>query len=76
MSIESVGGISAPVHGSYGIHIIYFDFEIPAGAIAYETVKDDVAADALEAKVAETYSAAVETWVEAINPVYHLENIA
>lgn len=76
MSIESVGGISAPVHGSYGIHIIYFDFEIPAGAVDFETVKADVEADALETKIADTYAAAVETWVEAINPVYHMENIA
>ena len=75
MSIEAVGGISEPVFGMYGIHIISYDADIPAGAVDFETVRDVLQADALETKLSETYNAAVGAWVEEAAPVYHLENL-
>lgn len=76
MSIESVGGISEPVYGSYGIHVIYYESDVPAGAVALDDVRDDVAATALEEKISSTYNSTLDSWIEALNPVYHYENLA
>ena len=75
MSIEAVGGISEPVFGMYGIHIISYDADITAGAVDFEAVRDVLEADALETKLSETYNAAVSAWVEEAAPVYHFENL-
>lgn len=75
MSIESVGGISEPVLGQYGIHVIFYDSDIAAGAVAMEEIADELYETALDEKIAETYNAAIDAWVAALNPVYHYENL-
>ncbi|MBR6767596.1 MAG: peptidylprolyl isomerase [Clostridia bacterium] len=73
MAIEEVGQISQPVYGSYGIHIIYYMADITPGAVAFEEIADAVEAEALEAKIAETYNGKVEAWVEEADPVYYFD---
>jgi len=75
MSIESVGGVSAPVYGSYGIHVIYYESDIPAGAVAFETVSAQLESVALEEKTSNTYNATLDEWITSLNPVYHYENL-
>lgn len=75
MSIESVGGISEPVYGSYGIHIIYYEADITPGAVAFETVYDYVKDSALTTKIDTTYSNTVTEWTDALNPVFHYERL-
>ena len=75
MSIESVGGISEPVRGSHGIHIIYYESDIPAGAVALDDVRADIEADALETKLSDTYNTAIDEWLAAVNPVYHYDRL-
>lgn len=70
MSIESVGGISEPVFGMNGIHIIYYESDIPAGPVALADVHNPVSDYALDLKTTETYSATLASWVAALNPVY------
>lgn len=74
MSIENVGEISGPVYGSYGIYVIYYMADIPAGEVALDEIRDGVTQDALESKQTETYDAQVETWVAEANVEYHLDN--
>lgn len=71
MSIEAVGQISAPVNGKNGIHIIYYLADITPGAVPFEDIAEAVEANALAAKVDETYNATVDEWVEAAAPVYY-----
>lgn len=75
MSIESVGSISAPVKGSYGIHVIYYESDIPAGPVAFDAVRADLESSTLETKLIQTYNAAVEAWIADAAPVYHLNNL-
>ena len=73
MSIEAVGGISGPVYGMNGIHIIYYQADITPGAVPFEDIAETVAAMALEDKVSETYDAQADAWIQEAAPVYHYE---
>ena len=75
MSIESVGGISEPVRGSYGVHIIYYMSDIPAGAVAYEDVHDQVEADALNDAKDAAYETAVDLWLDEAAVTYHYDRL-
>ncbi len=74
MSIESVGGISEPAYGSYGIYIVYYMADITPGAVALEEIRADVEANALKAKTTATYNAAVEAWMAEANVEYFYSN--
>lgn len=76
MSIPAMGGISEPVYGQNGIHIIYYEADIPAGAVALEEVREAIEASTLETKLSETYEAAMDEWIAAVNPTYYFENMA
>lgn len=74
MSIAEVGQISAPVYGSYGIHIIYYLADIPAGPVALEEIRADIEETALAAKVQATYDAQIDAWVADSNVEYFYES--
>ena len=46
------------------------------GDVDWRDVRDDVAATALEEKISSTYNSTLDSWIEALNPVYHYENLA
>ena len=71
MSIESVGGISAPIYGMNGIHIIYYLSDITPGAVPFEDIAEYVETTALEDKTSEIFNSQVDAWVEEAHPVYH-----
>lgn len=73
MAIDSVGGISGPVYGRNGIHIIYYLADIVPGAVPFEELSEEAERAALDAKATETYNAQVDAWVEEAAPVYHLD---
>ena len=75
MSIESIGEISEPVYGQNGIHIIYYDSDIPAGAVDLETVRAEIEESALNTKLNDTYDNTLAEWVEAVKPVYHYDRL-
>ena len=75
MSIESIGEISEPVYGQNGIHIIYYDSDILAGAVDLESVRAEIEESALNTKLNDTYDNTLAEWVEAVNPVYHYDRL-
>lgn len=74
MSIAELGGISAPVYGSYGIHIIHYTADVPAGEVALDEIRSDVEADAFDLKYNETFDAAIESWKEEMNVQVYYSN--
>lgn len=74
MSIESVGQISEPARGDYGIYIVYYLSDITPGDVALDEIREGVEAAALEEKIQKTYDDQVSAWVQEASPVYHLEN--
>lgn len=75
MSIAEIGGISQPVYGSYGIHIIYYLNDIAAGEVALEEIREAVEANALTEKENAAYNSTIDAWVEEMNVEYHYENL-
>lgn len=74
MLLENVGDYSAePVISTSGVHIIYYNADVPAGVVALEEVHDALYDLTLETKRTEHYNAQVEEWIAALNPVYHLD---
>ena len=73
MAIEAVGGISGPVYGRNGIHIIYYLDDITPGAVPFEQIAEAAERDALDAKCSDAYKAQVDAWVEEAAPVYHVD---
>ena len=76
LSIAEVGGLSEPVKGQYGVHLIYYMGDLTSGATPYEQVRDAVEALALENKVTQTFTDQVDAWKEELNLVLYPENIA
>ena len=74
MSIAEKGGISEPVYSSFGIHIIWYMDDVPAGEVALEEIRSEVEIDALDAKIINTYESQVAAWCEEMNVEYHFEN--
>ena len=74
MSIQNIGEISAPVFGSYGIHIIYYMADVPVGPVDFESVRETLAATALDTKKTNVYNDQVHAWMEELNVEYHMEN--
>lgn len=73
MSIDEVGGISEPVYGQYGIHIIWYMSDITPGPVPFEDVAEAAEEKALDEKIAQTYADQVAAWVEEAAPVYHAD---
>lgn len=74
MSVEAIGGLSAPTRGMYGLYIVYYDSDVTPGAVDFESVKEDLYYTTLESLRAEAYDAQIEAWCEELNAVYYLEN--
>lgn len=74
MALANVGDYSeAPVISTSGVHIIYYNADVPAGTVALEEVHDALYDDTLETMRSEHYQSELTAWIEALNPVYHLD---
>ena len=63
MSLEKVGDVSEPVLGSYGVHLIHYTRDIPAGAVELtEEEREDLRAEALSEKKNNMVDAMVSSW--------------
>ena len=64
MSLEKIGDVSDPVVGSNGVHIIYYNSDVTAGAVPLDEVRDELSAELLSTKQDETYDAAYQSWYD------------
>ena len=74
MLLANVGDISEPVLGMSGIHIIRYEGDVTPGAVPLEEVRGQLFDEALATAQEEHYAELLETWVAAIEPVYHYDN--
>lgn len=75
MALKNVGDYSAtPVISTSGVHIIYYYEDVPAGAVPLDEVRDALYDQTLETMREEHYTEQLAAWVEALNPVYHLDD--
>ena len=71
MALEKVGDVSEPILGSYGIHILHYLRDIPAGAVDLtdeirQTLKEELESEKETSAVAEM----VEGWMKEAEIVY------
>ena len=75
MALAKVGDVSeTPVISTSGVHIIYYASDVTPGPIPMEQVHDQLYTEALDDAKTEHYEQEGTSWVEALHPVYHLEN--
>ncbi|MBR4502206.1 MAG: peptidylprolyl isomerase [Clostridia bacterium] len=65
LALEKVGDISAEVVTEYGIHIIKYEAEIPAGVVSLDSVRDSLTGTLTTEKENAAYAAALEEWTAA-----------
>ena len=71
MSLEKVGDVSEPILGSYGIHLIHYTRDIPAGAVELtDEEREDLRAQALSEKENDQVEALTSAWLEAADIQY------
>ena len=64
MSIESVGGVSAPYVSSYGVHIVKYLADVPGGPVEMNDAQREVKrAQLLSDKQNELYNTTIDKWL-------------
>ena len=73
MALANVGDVSeTPVISTSGVHIIRYESDVTAGAVALDEVRETLYEDTLESMKAEHFDSELESWVNALNPQYSL----
>ena len=65
LALEKAGDISGEVVTEYGIHIIKYVGDIPAGVVALDTVREALTTTLTTEKENAAYAAALKEWTEA-----------
>ena len=74
MSITEIGGISEPAPGMYGLYIVYYDSDVTPGAVAYESISEDLYYSAYDSACMTAYEEQLAAWCEELNVVYYMEH--
>lgn len=64
MALANIGDVSGLVESDYGMHIIRYASDVPAGSIAFEEVQQAVHDELLETRKQEVYNAKLTEWVD------------
>ena len=75
MAIAEVGGVSEPVDTAYGLHLIYYDHDLEAGPVDFDTIKDSLKTELDESLRADRLNAHVQELMDNAVIEYHLENL-
>ena len=74
MALANVGDVSeTPVISTSGVHIIRYESDVTAGAVALDDVRDALYEDTLETMKHDHFTEGLESWIAALNPVYHID---
>ncbi len=74
LALASPGDVSQePVRTAEGLHVLYFNAEVPAGPIPLEDVRASLEGEALESLRYDAYETQLAQWVEEANVTYHRE---
>ncbi len=75
MALENVGDVTqTPVISTSGVHIIRYESDATPGAVPLEDIHDALYEDTLDDMKSEHFNTELQSWIDALNPVYSLEN--
>ncbi len=70
-SVDTIGQVSEPVVGMYGVHLVHYDHDVAGGPVELtEELKASFKAALLASAQDEVYYATIEEWVNASEIVY------
>lgn len=73
-SVDKVGDVAEPVVGSYGVHIVQYTRDVPAGAVEYTAdIQSAIHEEALSQKESELFNTTMEAWMSEANVTYAAE---
>ena len=73
-SVDEVGAVAQPVVGSYGVHIIQYTRDIPAGPVELtDDLRAAIADEVLASKESELFNATLSAWKSEAEVVYSAE---
>lgn len=73
-SVDNVGDVAEPVLGSYGVHIVKYHRDVPAGPVEFTAeVQNAIRESLLSDKENEAFSAVMAEWTAAAEIVYSAE---
>lgn len=75
MALEKPGDISSPVRVSYGIHIIRYEYDVPAGGVDYDEIHDELLEEVSNAAFDEYFTGLLEQWRAESEVEIYLENL-
>ena len=76
-SVENVGDIAQPVVGSYGVHIVQYTRDVPAGPVALtDEIKAELREQLLATAENELFNATMDAWMAAADVTYTAEGEA
>ena len=76
-TLQKVGDVSDPVLSQFGVHILYYNRDVPAGAVELtDEIKEALKEDLLSDKESEAASAMVEAWIAEAEIIYTNEGQA
>ena len=65
MALENIGDVSQPVLTASGVHIVYYNSDVTAGAVPFETLSDALTENLLTTKQEDAFNAACTEWLNA-----------
>ena len=73
-SVENVGDIAQPVVGSYGVHIVQYTRDVPAGPVELtDEIKADLREELLATAENEMFNTTMDAWLAAAEVTYTAE---
>lgn len=74
LALAAVGDVSqTPVASGSGVHIIRYESDVTPGAVPLDQIRDTLYDMTLETRQEEHYEEALQSWISALNPVYHVD---
>ena len=73
-SVENVGDIAQPVVGSYGVHIVQYTRDVPAGPVELtDEIRADLREELLATAESEMFNTTMDAWLAAAEVTYTAE---
>ncbi len=73
--LDAPGDISTPLRSIYGVHLVQYIGDVPAGEVPLSEIRDEVRAEALELKQQEYYESQREAMLAQANVRYYPERL-
>ena len=65
MALEAIGDVSQPVLTASGVHIVYYNSDVTAGAVDFESLREALTENLLTTKQEDAFNAACTEWMNA-----------